>query len=176
MKTLLAAALFVSAAVPAFAADTDANPAYDQARQDYKIYMQELKKLSQQYRELTGEMQKVINEEGYPSFSEDGGIDVVKPGQAAPAAAGADVKESGKEVTVQLDLPGLDRKDLKVSIENQKTLRVRGKRKATGEAVERLIALPSAAEGAQGQYEDGVLTVKAKKAPETKTEVAVPVR
>ncbi len=177
MKTLVLAVLIFLSAVPAFAADNNTNPNYDQAREDYRIYLQELKKLGAQYRELTGEMKKVIAEEGLPTWSEaDDSIAVVKPDfPVSPAASGAEIKESDKEVAVKLDVPGLDRKTLKVSIEDKKTLHIRGKRKDNGEFIERFVALPVAAEGAEGKYEDGVLTVKAKKSEETKKEVVVPV-
>ncbi len=178
MKTIAFAVLFSLCTAPVFAANTDPN--YDQAREDYRIYLQELKKLGAQYRELTGEMKKVIAEEGVPTWSEaDDSIKMVKPdfteAPAAQVAAGTTIKQSNKDVTATLDLPGLDRKTLKVSIEDKKTLRIRGKRKDNGETVERLVALPVDAEGAEGKYEDGVLTVKAKKSEESKKEVVVPV-
>ena len=38
------------------------DPAYQQARQDYRTYLQQLKTLSSQYKQITGEVKKVIQE------------------------------------------------------------------------------------------------------------------
>ena len=51
------------------------DPAYDQARQDYRAYLQQLKTLSSQYKQITGEVKKVIQEEGVRLFEATGNED-----------------------------------------------------------------------------------------------------
>jgi hypothetical protein len=174
MKKFFALALFLSFAAPVLAAD-DATTT--QAKEDYRAYVQELKRLGAQYRQITGQMKQVIAEEGVPTWSDDKGIVMTKPdfsGAAAVPAGTSGVKETEKDMTVTFDLPGLDRSALKVSLENQSTLHVTGRRKTTGETVDRIIQLPAPAESAKASYEDGVLSVNLKK---TKiTAVDVPVR
>lgn len=168
MKTLVFFLAALSVAMPSFAADSNVN--YDQVREDYRAYLREIKKMSQQYKEFTGEMKKVLAEEGFPTWSDEAGIQVVKP----VVMGEADVKESAKDMTVKVDLPGLKKDTIKVTIENEKMLRIQARRKQTGEDVERLIELPSSAEGAKAQYEDGVLSVTAKKTHSKA--ISVPVR
>jgi HSP20 family protein len=170
MKSLVLAIVIFFSALPAFAADQTTNVNYDQVREDYRTYLRELKKLSTQYKELTGEMKKVMDEEGYPTWSEEGGVQLAKPAVIGEA----DVKETDKDMTVKLDLPGLKKDTLKITIEDDKTLKVQAKRKDTDETVERLVALPAPAKEAKATYEDGVLSVNVKKAEQKA--ISVPVR
>jgi HSP20 family protein len=85
-----------------------------------------------------------------------------------------DITEDGKEFLVKLELPGMKKEDVKVTVENG-TLRISGERKAEKEektkkyhriersygAFERTFTLPAGADGSKvnADYKDGVLTV-----------------
>ena len=47
--------------------------AYDQARVDYRAYLEQLKALNQQYKEVTGELKTIVQEEGLPVWNENAG-------------------------------------------------------------------------------------------------------
>jgi HSP20 family molecular chaperone IbpA len=162
-------------AAPAPAADTQ-DPNYDQVRQDYRAYLQQLKQLGAQYKEVTAEMKKILREEGMPTFdAATGDLEV-----AAGSAGGADVSQTDREMTVTLDLPGLRRDSLKVLIEDNRRLKVSGQRRtASGEVpVERALELPAFAQqkGTVARYEDGVLTVTIRKLDSQPSAIEVPVR
>jgi HSP20 family molecular chaperone IbpA len=169
-KTLVLLLAALAFCVPARAADTANDPRMDQVRENNRAYLQEIKRMSLQYMEFTGEMKQVIAEEGLPTWSEEGGVVVTKPAVTSDAP----VTETDTDMTVKLDLPGLRKDTLKVSIEDDKMLHVRATRKDPVEEIERIVALPASAEGARAQYEDGVLTVTVKKAHSKA--ISVPVR
>ena len=73
---------FLTTATLAAAQSNDQNAAYDQARQDYRGYLQQLKVLNQQYKQITGEMSKIIKEEGVPSWD----MGVAESGKTIAAA------------------------------------------------------------------------------------------
>ncbi len=189
--------------LPANSAPSDAEAreaASEQARQEYRIFLAQLKELTHQYREVTKEVQKVIREEGIPTIDENTGELKMKRGDdlsyVGTDFGDADIRETDKEMIVKMDLPGLKKEEIKVSVENGKLLRIRGERDHEKEEpkedtryhyyrserqhgrFERLIELPVEAKdaGIGAKYEDGVLTVKIPKATEKKKEVAVPIR
>ncbi len=102
-----------------------------------------------------------------------------------PAAAfplDIDVKETPSEYVLTADLPGIDQKDIEVTLDND-TLTIKGERKAektekgeTWQIMERsygsfyrALALPFAADAAkvQASFEKGVLTIRVPKPTET---------
>ena len=104
----------------------------------------------------------------------------------APAAGwlpALDVQEDKDNYTVRVELPGLKREDIEVSL-NDGTLSISGERKTetVSEGTEvhrqeryfgkfsRTLALPTAvaADGVKAQYKDGILTVTLAKAEEAK--------
>ncbi|MGH7197941.1 MAG: Hsp20/alpha crystallin family protein [Candidatus Omnitrophota bacterium] len=206
MKKFVLFASIVSlfmAALPAYSAPSDAEAkeaAAEQARQEYRIFLQQLKELTHQYREVTQEVQKVIREEGLPTIDENTGELRMRKGDAlstlGTSFGDADIKETDKDMVVKIDLPGVKKEEIKVSVENGKTLRIRGERDSEKEEkkdstryhyyrserqvgrFERLIELPMEAKdtGMEAKYENGVLTVRIPKASEKKKEVAVPIR
>ncbi len=109
---------------------------------------------------------------GRSAFSGLGGFSV-KPA--------IDVTENDKEVRVRAELPGVDEKDVEISVENDMLI-IRGEKREErtddGErrrfversygSFERAIRLPFAPEGEEitANFKDGVLTVTAKKPPE----------
>ena len=183
-------ALFLTTAALAAAQSNDQNAAYDQARQDYRAYLQQLKVLNQQYKQITGEMSKIIKEEGVPTW-DMGGVE-----SGSKTFAAADIQETDKDMVVKMYLPGVNKDKIKLKIENNKMLRVQGERYEEKQETqvtpdthyqrterqhgvfERVIELPALASdsGTDAKYENGVLTVKILKAPTPKKEINVPVK
>ncbi len=182
----------------AFAAtqSNDQNAAYDEARQDYRAYLQQLKVLNQQYKEITGEMSKIIKEEGVPGWDMGGaGLEPTQDQANGKTFAAADIQETDKDIVVKMDLPGVNKDKIKLKIENNKMLHVQGERDEEKQETqttpdtryqrterqhgvfERVIELPALASdsGTEAKYENGVLTVTIPKAKEAKKEVAVSV-
>src|SRR3989338_875504 len=72
--------LFSSIAYATQDQDRNSNPALDQAKQDYRVFLEQLKALNSQYKQVTNEMKSVIEEEGVPIFDEDtGDLTIQKP-------------------------------------------------------------------------------------------------
>ncbi len=183
----------------AFAEDQN-SAAVAQAKQDYRLFLQQLKELQGQYSQVTGEMKKVIKEEGVPVFNEETGeMEIVHefPETTTPsgAFAKADLKETDKEMIVRIDLPGVRKKDIKVSIRDGRYLDIEGERepeedsgfaRTTAKNVrlerprgrfKREIELPSYVEDKRpkAKYQDGVLTVRLKKSEAVRNAVSVSV-
>ena len=160
----------------ALAADnTQNNPAYDQARQDYREYLKQLKVLSRQYKEVTGEMKKVIQEEGVPVWDDnEGGIEWVKPELSTDR-----VEQTPNEMVMKFEVPGLLKNSLKIRIDEANVLQISGRYKEDGkQPFQERVKLPALAKGkdAEARYEDGILTVRIPKAEPAHKEIAVPVK
>lgn len=180
----------------------NSNPSIDQAKQDYHVFLEQLKALNQQYKQVTGEMKKVLDEEGVPSINPDTGeLTIQKPSYSnssgAPGTfADVDVRETDTDIVVKADLPGMKKEAIKVSVQDNKFLHIEGERneetnfaKTSGGsqyvrserqhgAFERVVELPAFAKdsGTEAHYENGVLTVKIPKAETPKKEISVSVR
>jgi HSP20 family protein len=176
----------------------DQNASLEQAKQDYRVFLQQLKQLNSQYKEVTNQMREVIREEGVPSWDMGDGETVI-PGATSSTAPGSfadtDIRESEKELIVKMDLPGMQKNKITVKIEDFKLLRVKGERdgekistkdSADGKfsrverqhgAFERLIELPALVDDKkpQAKYENGVLTITLTKL-QPKKEVTVPIQ
>lgn len=147
--------------------------AAQKARQDYRAYLEELKALNRQYKEITAQTAKIIKEEGVPQWDEATDSLVIGDAGWVPS-----IKQTDTEMVVSVDLPGLQRESIKVSVVDGLFLKINAARKNSSSPVEKQIKLPLAAEGndARAAYEDGVLTVTLRKAPPSKKEIEVPVR
>ena len=195
--------LALLACVPGLAATNQdsANPNLEQAKADYRAYLQQLKVLSGQYRQITSDMKQVIQEEGVPVWDDSGmgGIKVANvtvedvDGQTF---GDTDIQDTGKNLIVKIDLPGLKKEELKVSIVENSVLRVSGRREdqnignwqnSSGQyyrserrrgAFERQIKLPVPVSnaGTEARYDNGVLTVKVLKASAAAHETPIQVR
>ncbi len=178
------------------------NISVDQAKQDYRVFLEQLKALNNQYKQVTGEMKKVLQDEGVPTINQDtGDLSIQKPSfgssNTTPQVFGdVDIKESDKDITVKVDLPGMKKEAIKVSIRDNKFLHIEGQRdeetdftKESGNtqythserqhgAFERVVELPALVKdtGTEARYENGVLTVKIPKADTAKKEVSVSIR
>ena len=191
--------VFLNAGCSADQASDRKEAAYAQARQDYSVFLTQLKALNSQYKEITTEIQKVVKEEGLPVWDvntgQSGFITSQNSSERAPFGD-ADIKETDKEMIIKVDLPGVKKEEINIKIENGKILRIQGTRdenietkEETAQAqyqrverlhgkFERVIELPSQARetGTEAKYENGVLTVRIPKAAEAKKEVAVSVK
>lgn len=108
-----------------------------------------------------------------------GGGEAAPGGDTAPWRPGADIRETAEEICLRLDLPGVDMKDVKVSLLGD-TLRVSGERREATEAkdvkwhrverfhgqFERSFRLGTAVAGdkVSATFKDGVLEIRVPKA------------
>jgi HSP20 family protein len=97
-----------------------------------------------------------------------------------------DITEDDKEYLVKVELPAMNKEDVKVTVENG-TLQISGERKAEKEektkkyhriersygSFLRAFMLPDSADGTKvnAEYKDGMLTVHLPKAPEAKSKL-----
>ena len=169
LKVFISALMYV--ALPLAAASGADQSTYDkeQMKQDYRAFLQQLKALNAQYKDITGEIGKVMKEEGAPSWDMGDGSNLL--GQVNPKEdtllipePGTTIKDGEKEMTVTVDMPGIRRDTLKIAVQDGKKLTISANRKTETEnkKVEKSIDLPSAvdAKGAKAIYEDGVLNMK----------------
>ena len=179
-------------ALPAFADNqSDTNrAATEQAKQDYKVFLEQLKALNGQYKEITNQIKEVVKEEGVPTIDDETGeMQIVKPDAdwgdrkqnwAGPSFGEADIKETNKEMIVKIDLPGAKKEELKVRLENNRVLRVYGQSDSVRlhGRFQRRVELPALAResGIDARYENGVLTVRVPKAVESQKEISVSVQ
>lgn len=186
--------------------DAARQAAVEQAKQDYRVFLDQLKALNSQYREVTNEIKEVIKEEGVPVIDDETGELVMKKdfdddvrtqyAQTGPVFGDVDIRETDKEMIVKVDLPGVKKEAITVKIEDAKVLRIYGRRDNEKEDIwnkgyvrtyqserhhgkfQRRIDLPALAKdtGIEAQYENGVLTVRIPKLTETKKEVNISIR
>lgn len=164
------------------------NPATGQAKADYKAYLEKLKALSAQYKEITGEVKKVLKEEGVPTWDEnEGGIKMV-PYEDPPVgvivgdqgAIKTNIQDNEKEIIVRFDMPGFKKEDIKLSLRNGHELLVDAARKNEMGAFNfrQAVQLPASADekSTRGSYENGVLTVHLPKISPSSKDISVPIR
>lgn len=159
------------------ASNSNKTAAQEQARVNYRAYLEQLKVLNQQYKEVTGELKNIVQEEGLPVWDEKtDGLSLVKGGDL-PAAGNMDIKETDNEMVLTLELPGLKKESIRVTLQDSKILKITAEKKLPNEPIERLIQLPNLAQekGQTASYEDGILTVHIPKVPQVKKEISVPV-
>ncbi len=153
MKSFLIIVVCSAACISAHAANNfgpanqsdESNPNLAQAKSDYRAYLQQLKAMSAQYKEVTGEVKKVLKEEGVPTWDEnEGGIKMMPyQDQPAPAATAqsapmpaigsqnygaSDVLLTDREVIVRMDLSGFSKDNIKVRIKKGNELIVTAQR------------------------------------------------
>ena len=154
-----------------------------EVREDYHAFLQQLKQLNSQYKQITGEISKTMKEEGVPTWEEGEGmkqIDELFPQEPTVLnpQMGVTIKENSQEMAVDMELPGIKKDSIKVVIKNSKTLTVTAQKKddTTLKTVQKTVELPSFADpsGAKASYEDGILTLKIRKI--SSPEVQIPVR
>lgn len=156
----------------------------EQLKKDYKVFLQQLKSLNAQYKEITGEIGEVMKEEGAPTWDMGDGVGKLTEEEkkeqkvTQDLGGGASLNETDKEMTLILDLPGYKKDSIKLSFLDGKKILINAQRKVqtTVRTYERSFDLPIPGDhkSTSAAYEDGVLTVKVPKVA-TK-EVVIPIK
>ncbi len=168
----------------AHAADDTTTYNKEQLKQDYRAFLQQFKALNAQYKDVTGEISKVMKEEGVPQFdlgdksttvSSDKNIAI---SNYKEVGEGAYIKENDREIELMVDLPGYKRDSIKINLQDGNKLLISAKRQIETytRSYERTFELPVPADdrGTRASFVDGVLTVKIPKLA-TK-QINIPVR
>ncbi len=176
--------LFFLIPVSSQAADDTTTYNKEQLKQDYRAFLQQFKALNAQYKDVTGEISKVMKEEGVPAFdlgdkstsvSSDKNIALLSYKEMGE---GAYIKENDKEIELMVDLPGYKRDSIKINLQDGNKLLVTAKRQIETftRSYERTFELPAPADdrSTRASFVDGVLTIKIPKLA-TK-QVTIPVR
>ncbi|MBI3251903.1 MAG: Hsp20/alpha crystallin family protein [Candidatus Omnitrophica bacterium] len=180
MRKMILFLFFALAGHSAIAAENNSRePRAEEAKKAYETYLQQLKDLNGQYKQITADVKKVLKDEDIPVWDEEKGeLGFTRFKENAPPT-GARVKESEKEMVVSLELPGLKRDSIKVNLVGERKLKVSALKKNDAEAksVEREVELPASADpkGVHARYEDGVLTVWLSKVHPVEKEMPIPV-
>ena len=180
-KIFLLSLLLSFLSSPLIAATQQQQGTYDkeQLKQDYRVFLQQLKTLNAQYKEITGEMGKVMKEEGVPSWDMGEGSTANPEDKTEDLGAGAFLRETDKEMVLTTDLPGYKKDSIKLRFQDSKTLVITAQRKlnALTRSFERSFNLPAPGDqkNSLATYEDGVLTVKIPKTTSPQ-EVSIPIR
>ncbi len=187
IKILILATAFFSVSNNLIAADDTTTYNKEQLKQDYRAFLQQFKAMTAQYKDVTGEISKVMKEEGVPEIdlgdkpsttttvSSDKSIAVHNYRELGD---GAYIRENDREIELMIDLPGYKRDATKISLQDGNKLLVTSKRQIDTftRSYERTFELPVPADdrGTRASFVDGVLTIKIPKLA-TK-QVSIPVR
>ncbi len=181
MKTLaLLLVLFLTGADFGLAQTQQTNYDKEQLKKDYRVFLQQLKELNTQYKEITGEIGQVVKEEGAPTWDMGDGVQQGDPKspQTQDLGGGAYIRDGQKEMTLTVDLPGYRKDSIKLSFKDTKTLQINAQRQldTLTKSFERSFDLPVPGDqkNSQATYTDGVLTVKIPKI--ASQEVNIPIR
>ena len=179
----LAIFLLVPSTGHATASNNQGNVNSQELREDYRSMLQQLKQLNSQYKQITGEITKVMKEEGVPSWEtgpETKQLQELFPPEPTVLSPemGVTIKESAEEIAVSMDLPGIKKDTIKILIKDGKKLTVSAEKKddTAVKTIQKTVELPSPVEpeGAKAAYEDGVLALKIRKI--SSKEVSIPVK
>ncbi len=167
-----------------YAEDTTSTYNKEQLKQDYRAFLQQFKALNAQYKDVTGEISKVMKEEGVPQFDLGDKTTSVSSDKSIAISnykeigEGAYIKENDREIELMVDLPGYKRDSIKINLQDGNKLLISSKRQIENytRSYERTFELPVPADdrGTRASFVDGVLTVKIPKLA-TK-QVTIPVR
>ena len=179
----LAIFLLVPSMSHAVTSNNQGNVNSQELREDYRSMLQQLKQLNSQYKQITGEITKVMKEEGVPSWEvgpETKQLEELFPQEPTVLnpELGVTIKESASEIAVSMDLPGIKKDSIKVLIKDSKKLTVSAQKKddTTLKTIQKTVELSSPVEpdGTKASYEDGVLSLKIRKI--VSKEVSIPVK
>lgn len=164
-----------------------------QQREELKRTMaqtaQQVGQATKEFKEFYGELQKAVKESGI--VEEVNKLNLNSPGMGGKGGFGAtDIRASETEMTVTVDLPGVDKKNLAVSLAGTSAVRIRVDRNAPDDPdgyqlseryrgnFDKTVQLPYKAVGKKftAQLKDGVLTVVIPKEKTTASdEVPIPI-
>ena len=172
MAALTAASVSLCRAAENTAQDAQREAAAQQAREDYRLYLQQMKELARQYKEVSGEIRKIVQEEGLPTFED---AEPVKEGVAA--ASDTRIEQTDKEILVHVDLPGAQKETIKAVVQSGTLVHISAVRKG-GKEIEKWVTLPVLVQesGFRGEYVDGVLSLTLIKAGQGDKEIQIPIR
>lgn len=156
----------------------------DQAKRDYAVFLAKMKELGEQYGQVTGEVKKVVKEQGVPVWDDASGtFKISHDVNFSSTGSGGSFQETEKELKLIIEKPGLKKNSIRITIENDKTMRLKAfkKSKTAGqpdEPVDETYELPTLVSDPKpvAKYEDGVLTVTIQKSNLPKKTVQVPVQ
>lgn len=172
MAALIVASPSLCRAADHSAQDAQREAAAQQAREDYRLYLQQMKELARQYKEVSGEIRKIVQEEGLPTF---GDVEPVK--ETASATSDTRIEQTDKEILVHVDLPGVQKDSIKAVIQSGTLVHIWAVRKG-GKEIEKWVTLPVLVQesGYRGEYVDGVLSLTLIKAGQGDKEIRIPIR
>jgi HSP20 family molecular chaperone IbpA len=160
--------------------DTTTNYNKEELKQDYRAFLQQLKSLNAQYKEVTGEISKVVKEEGVPTW-DMGDSNTTKNEEKKTIQdleGGVYLRDTVKEMQFMIDLPGYKKDTIKLSFQGTGKLTINAMRKLDymTRSYERTLDLPTPGDQktTTATYEDGVLTVKVPKV--AAKDVVIPIR
>ena len=179
---LILVSIFLNPGILFAATNSNTNdPACDQAKQDYRAYLEQLKALSNQYNQVTSEIKKVIKEEGVPTVDENTGQ--IKITHDLNFSDISPIRETDKELTIIIEKPGLKKDSIHVTIENNRVLHIQAVKKAVDadqreESFDTTYDLPSLVRDndTNAKYDDGILTVTLQKVQTSKKTVPIVVQ
>ena len=155
--------------------------AMDQAKQDYGVYLEKLKELSQQYAQMTSQIKQVIKEQGVPTVDENTGQ--IKVTHDLNFSDTGPIRETEKEIKIVIEKPGLKKDSIHINIENDRTLHIQAVKKAVyaGQPEEVFdesytLSSPVQSKNTSAKYEDGILTVTLQKIQTSTKTIPVPVQ
>lgn len=134
----------------------------EEVRETYRQAAQELGAYMQDFKTFYDELKQAVKEEGIAEFSDE------------PAGFGSvDIEETAKGLVVKMDLPGMDKNKIDVTLQDNQTLRVIAVREDSDESdrayrqeryqgeFSKLIKLPQPVlkDDIQAKYEQGVLRI-----------------
>ena len=182
-KAALFTALFIVYQSPVWALTQSNTYDKEQVKRDYKVFLDQLKALNVQYKEITGEISQVMKEEGTPQWDMGeglslGGTPTKEDKKVQDLGGGAYLKETDREMVLTVDLPGYKKDSIKLSFKDGKTLLITAQRQleTLTKSFERTFELPIPGDqkNTSAAYAEGVLTVKIPKV--ATQEVVIPVK
>jgi len=143
----------------------------EEMKQTYREAAREMKRLAGEFRSFYDELKTVVEEEGIADIGKDLGFSK-EPDESAFGSA--DVTDYGKEMVVQMDMPGIEKKDISIRLKDRYELEVEAERPKVDAArtlvknerykgsFQRTIKLPAQAadKGFKAELQNGVLTIR----------------
>ena len=156
---------------PCFAADsnnTQNTVDMQKAREEYRIFLQKLKQLNGEYKQVTGQMAQIIKEEGVPTWDS---VDLDEPAERVS------FKQTADEWIVSVNMPGIKKDTIRITVREGINLSLSAdpKDSENPQKVEIQAKLPVAVKdtGAKASYEDGVVTIRFTKLPTQEVVVSI---
>ena len=183
MKKISVFLLFIFISTACAASDTqNRNTAVvEEAKKEYAAFLQKLNALNKQYGQVTGEVKKIVKEQGVPVWDDKEGK--FKISRDVDFSDNGSVYETENEIKIGLERPGLKKESIHITIEDGKTLHIHALKKVTDpgqpdEVINETYDLPVFVTDSKpkAKYEDGILTITVQKPAISQKTVAVSVQ